>query len=132
MIHHAVGFSMPRDSQPPNRTACHLASQVVRVRETEDQRTRTTLRVLYEDSRIQTALWTIISLFSSRSFFKTVFKGLSDPDGRVSHYDLVSELINSQKFGRGGPLAMINSMLETGMIERLPGGCYRAKSSGRA
>jgi hypothetical protein len=40
---------------------------------------------------------------SSRSFFKTMFRGLSDPDGRVSHYDLVSELIiNSQKFGRGG------------------------------
>jgi hypothetical protein len=33
MTHHAVGFSMPRDNQPPNRTACHLASQVVRVRE---------------------------------------------------------------------------------------------------
>src|ERR671922_158667 len=28
MTHHAVGFSMPRDNQPPNRTACHLASQV--------------------------------------------------------------------------------------------------------
>jgi hypothetical protein len=43
----------------------------------------------------------IISL-SSRSFFKTMFRGLSDPDGRVSHYDLVTKLINSQKFGRGG------------------------------
>jgi hypothetical protein len=83
------------------------------------------------DDRIQTALWTLISL-SSRSFFKTVFRGLSDPDGWVSHYDLVTKLINSQKFGRGGPLAMINSMLEAGMIERLPGGYYRAKSSGRA
>jgi hypothetical protein len=125
---------MPRDNQPPNRTtACHLASQVVRVREVEDRRTRTTLRVLYYDGRIQTALWTIIiSLFSSRSFFKTVFRGLSDPDGRISHYDLVTKLINSQKFGRGEPLAMINSMLEAGMIEGLPGGYYRAKSSGRA
>jgi hypothetical protein len=34
--------------------------------------------------------------------FKTVFRGLSDPDGRVSHYDLVDKLINSQKFGSDG------------------------------
>ncbi len=61
-----------------------------------------------------------------------MLRGVCDADGRVKHYDLVSELINSQKFGRGGPLAMINSMLETGMIEWLPGGYYRAKSSGRA
>jgi hypothetical protein len=66
MTHPLAGFSMPRDNQPPNRTAYHLASQVVRVCETEDRRTRTTLRVLYYDGRIQTALWTIISL-SSRS-----------------------------------------------------------------
>jgi hypothetical protein len=89
-----------------------------------------TFRVLYYEDRIQRAPWTIISL-SSRSFFKTVFRGLSDPDGRVSHYDLVTNLINSQKFGRRGPLAVINSMLEAGMIEGLPGGYYRAKS-GRA
>jgi hypothetical protein len=39
MTHHAVGFSMPRDNQPPNQTAYHhLASQVVRVRETEENR----------------------------------------------------------------------------------------------
>jgi hypothetical protein len=62
--------------------------------------------------------------------FETVFRGLSDPDGRVSHYDLVSELINSQRFGRGGPLAMINSMLEAGRIEGLPGGYYRANPEG--
>jgi hypothetical protein len=65
-----------------------------------------------------------------------VFRGLSDPDGRVSHYDLVSELIfNSQKFGRAGAASkMINSPCwrQAGMIERLPGGYYRAKSSGRA
>jgi hypothetical protein len=127
MTHHAMGVSMPRDNQRPNRTACNLASQVVRVRETEDRRT---FRLLY-DSRIQTAVRTIISL-SSRSLFKTVFRGLSYPDGRVSYYDLVTKLINSQKFGRGGPLALINSMLEAGRIERLPGGYYRAKSSRRA
>jgi hypothetical protein len=58
-----------------------------------------------------------------------VFRGLSDPDGRVSHYDLVTKLINSQNLvGEGGPLAKINSMLETGMIESLPGGYYRAKN----
>jgi hypothetical protein len=39
MTDHAVGFSMPRDNQPPNQTAYHhLASQVVRVRETEENR----------------------------------------------------------------------------------------------
>jgi hypothetical protein len=57
--------------------------------------------------------------------FKIVFRGLCDADGRVKHYDLVSELINCRKFGRGGPLAMINSMLEAGRIEGLPGGYYR-------
>lgn len=35
--------------------------------------------------------------------FKTMFRGLCDADGRVSHYDLVTKLINSQKFGRGLP-----------------------------
>jgi hypothetical protein len=67
MTHHAVGFSMPRDNQPPNRTACHLASQVVRIREMEGRRTaRRTFRVLHKD-RIQTALWTIIISLSLRS-----------------------------------------------------------------
>jgi hypothetical protein len=66
MTHHTVGFSMPRDNQPPNWTACHPASQVVRVRETEDRRTRTTLRVLRKDGRIQTAVRTLI-LVSWRS-----------------------------------------------------------------
>jgi hypothetical protein len=54
--------------------------------------------------------------------FKAVFRGLCDADGRVKHYDLVSELINCRKFGRGRPLAMINSMLEAGRIEGLPRG----------
>jgi hypothetical protein len=57
--------------------------------------------------------------------FKTVFRNLRDVDGRVMHYDLVIKPINSQKSGRGGPLAMINSMLETGRIEGLPGGYYK-------
>jgi hypothetical protein len=34
--------------------------------------------------------------------FETVFKSLFDPDGRVSHYDLVTKLIDSQRFGREG------------------------------
>lgn len=76
--------------------------QLVRIHETDDWRTRRTFRVRYYEDRIQRALWTIMISLSSRSFFKTVFRGLSDPDGRVSHYDLVTKLINSQKFGRGG------------------------------
>jgi hypothetical protein len=63
--------------------------------------------------------------------FKTVFRGLCDADGRVKHYDLVTKLINSQKFGRGGLLAMINSMLEAGMNEGLPGGYYSEIRKGR-
>jgi hypothetical protein len=51
---------------------------------------------------------------------------LAEPEGRVSHYDLVNKLIKSRISGRGGSLAMIERMLKTGWIERLPGeGCYR-------
>ena len=59
MTHHAVGFSMPRDNQPPNRTACHhLASQVVPVRETEDRRTaRRTFRHLFGWQRAPYSSW---------------------------------------------------------------------------
>jgi hypothetical protein len=68
--------------------------------------------------------------------FKTVFRCLSDPDGRVSHYDLVSELLSTARnlVGARAASKMINSPCwrQAGMIERLPGGYYRVKSSRRA
>ena len=60
--------------------------------------------------------------------FKSIFRSLSgldaSNDGLVKHYDLVTKLIDSRKFGRGGAVAMIDSMLKAGWIEQLPGGGY--------
>lgn len=48
----------------------------------------------------------------------------SGEDRLVKHYNLITKLIDSIKFGRSEPLAIIDSMLKSGWIEQLPGGGY--------